>query len=67
MTAASRTPEPDFGPPRCPICNAPREAHAPHAPFCSARCKKIDLGRWLDEQYVISRPVEQRDLEEGAD
>ncbi len=24
-----------------------------HFPFCSKRCKLIDLGRWLDERYVI--------------
>jgi endogenous inhibitor of DNA gyrase (YacG/DUF329 family) len=23
----------------------------PHFPFCSARCKTIDLGRWLKESY----------------
>lgn len=29
----------------------------PHRPFCSSRCKTIDLGRWLDESYRISTPV----------
>ncbi len=30
-------------------------------PFCTARCKLIDLGRWFDEQYTIDSdlPVEQ--------
>lgn len=25
----------------------------PHRPFCSERCKLIDLGQWADESYVI--------------
>jgi endogenous inhibitor of DNA gyrase (YacG/DUF329 family) len=33
-------------------------------PFCSARCKTADLARWATGQYVISRPVEERDLDE---
>ena len=39
----------------CPICHAPPEPNLerPHAPFCSARCKRIDLGRWLGEGYCI--------------
>lgn len=26
-------------------------------PFCSKRCKLIDLGRWLNEEYKISIPL----------
>ncbi len=26
-------------------------------PFCSARCKAIDLGKWLNEEYAISTPL----------
>ena len=45
----------------CPICKKPvdeSEAHKPSAlfPFCSERCKLIDLGRWLSGRYQI--PVE---------
>lgn len=39
----------------CPICSkpaAPRERN-PSAPFCCARCKQIDLGRWLSEEYRV--------------
>jgi endogenous inhibitor of DNA gyrase (YacG/DUF329 family) len=45
---------------RCPICKSP--VPDPDAtksgtyPFCSERCKLIDLGRWLDGKYQI--PVE---------
>jgi uncharacterized protein len=41
---------------RCPICkSAVREGRPqnPSAPFCSARCRTIDLGRWLDGAYRI--------------
>ena len=31
-------------------------------PFCSRRCKIIDLGNWLDEVYRISVPVEDEEL-----
>ena len=44
--------------PRCPICAkeaAPRAQNAAF-PFCSPRCRQIDLGRWLNEEYRV--PVE---------
>ncbi len=40
--------------PGCPICDAPMVAR--YRPFCSARCANVDLGRWLNEAYVV--PVE---------
>jgi len=49
---------------RCPICDQPRQTDA-FAPFCSQRCRQIDLGRWLDGRYVVSRPIEHSDLDEG--
>ena len=51
----------------CPICKQSTPRDGKHAPFCSARCKTIDLGRWADESYKITRPIENRDLEEGVD
>lgn len=40
----------------CPSCGArvrpPREDDGSF-PFCSARCRTIDLGKWLDERYRI--------------
>jgi len=36
---------------RCPICDA--AVVAEHKPFCSKRCKTIDLGSWLDGAYTI--------------
>ena len=51
----------------CPVCRALTTHDMEHYPFCSKRCKTIDLGRWVDEKYKITRPIEQRDLEEGVD
>ncbi len=28
-------------------------------PFCSKRCKSIDLGKWLNEEYRISTPLQE--------
>lgn len=45
---------------RCPECGRP-SAHASF-PFCSPRCKAIDLNRWLSGSYVIpGEPVEGQD------
>lgn len=35
----------------CPICGKP--ATPEHRPFCSDRCRQVDLGRWLSGSYVI--------------
>jgi endogenous inhibitor of DNA gyrase (YacG/DUF329 family) len=44
---------------RCPQCGKPVEAR--FAPFCSARCQQIDLGRWLKGDFVIpGKPDEER-------
>ena len=43
--------------PKCPICRKPVESPGAPAPFCSPRCKMVDLGRWLGEDYVISEPL----------
>jgi endogenous inhibitor of DNA gyrase (YacG/DUF329 family) len=44
--------------PQCPVCDAPVDLQTtPTVPFCSDRCRLIDLGRWLDESYgVPQRP-----------
>jgi len=38
---------------------------SPHFPFCSARCRRADLAKWFNGDFVISRPVEESDLDEG--
>lgn len=37
----------------CPTCEKPSPADGPYRPFCSQRCKLVDLGRWLDGDYVV--------------
>jgi hypothetical protein len=46
---------------RCPTCKKvlPEGLETRTFPFCSQRCKMVDLGRWLDEDYTISEPLEQ--------
>jgi len=47
---------------RCPICDKRFEsADSQSPPFCSDRCRRVDLGRWLGEGYGL--PV-QRDEDE---
>ncbi len=42
----------------CPICGKLADFFVdPLGPFCSARCKMIDLGGWLGEDYKISEPL----------
>jgi uncharacterized protein len=39
----------------CPICRnaAPPRTQNKAAPFCSPRCKLVDLGNWIDERYTV--------------
>jgi uncharacterized protein len=48
----------------CPICRKPvedsqRDRPGSYYPFCSDRCRLIDLGRWLSGDYQI--PVREED------
>lgn len=45
----------------CPICGKPVDRA--HRPFCSARCKTIDLGRWLDGDYRLPSEDEPDEAE----
>jgi uncharacterized protein len=42
---------------KCPICKKPVKGSDPEFPFCSERCRTIDLGKWASGQYVISSPL----------
>ncbi len=43
---------------KCPICRRESDFFAePLGPFCSVRCKMVDLGQWLGEEYRISEPL----------
>ncbi len=57
--------------PRCPVCSANVDLNAVVTPpFCSERCRVIDLGRWLDEAYAVpdtKQPGEDDNEEAGED
>jgi endogenous inhibitor of DNA gyrase (YacG/DUF329 family) len=42
---------------RCPTCRSLVAASGPDFPFCSDRCRQIDLGKWASGAYRISSPV----------
>jgi endogenous inhibitor of DNA gyrase (YacG/DUF329 family) len=50
----------------CPVCGKPAE-HL-FRPFCSKRCKDVDLGRWFAERYVIpANPADDADADADID
>jgi endogenous inhibitor of DNA gyrase (YacG/DUF329 family) len=51
---------------KCPICKKEVRFGDPFMPFCSERCKLIDLGNWAAEKYVISTPIVP-DVEEESE
>jgi endogenous inhibitor of DNA gyrase (YacG/DUF329 family) len=47
----------------CPTCLAAAAWHGnPHRPFCSLRCRLIDLGAWLDERYRVPEEADADEL-----
>ena len=50
---------------RCPTCRRIVPATGPDFPFCSDRCRIIDLGKWVSGGYVISTPF--NDPEAGGE
>lgn len=56
-----------LGPRPCPSCQAAVRPFEQDWPFCSARCRAADLGRWFGGKYQISRPIDQTDLDAGID
>ena len=57
---------------RCPICNKivqgsiQEHAEATFFPFCSKRCKLIDLGEWLDCEYKLVSRLSAQDSDEPS-
>jgi endogenous inhibitor of DNA gyrase (YacG/DUF329 family) len=51
----------------CPSCKQPTNysPENPFRPFCSQRCKLIDLGLWASEQYAIPAVASEDDNESG--
>jgi hypothetical protein len=52
---------------RCPICKKVVKGNDAEFPFCSDRCRTIDLGKWASDAYRISSPVTDTSdaIEEG--
>ncbi|MFZ0636402.1 MAG: DNA gyrase inhibitor YacG [Candidatus Acidiferrales bacterium] len=51
----------------CPICRKPTDSESDaEFPFCSERCRTVDLGNWASEKYVISEPVIDEDTPEDS-
>jgi hypothetical protein len=53
----------------CPRCGkaTPWTSANAYRPFCSERCKLIDLGAWATESYRIPTPDPEPDQSEGKD
>jgi uncharacterized protein len=53
---------------KCPTCGREVEwASAPFRPFCSERCRLIDLGAWLSEKHSIPGEASPMQDEEASD
>ena len=52
---------------RCPTCRTLVLADDPNLPFCSERCRSIDLGKWASGAYRISSPILDPEVLEGLD
>jgi hypothetical protein len=51
----------------CPICKKPVDPSSEGVPFCSDRCRLIDLGKWASGDYRVSSPVLDPDLLEEVE
>jgi endogenous inhibitor of DNA gyrase (YacG/DUF329 family) len=53
---------------KCPICKKEVEPGGAHAPFCSERCRTIDLANWATGKYRIpTRASAEAQTEEQTD
>jgi endogenous inhibitor of DNA gyrase (YacG/DUF329 family) len=52
----------------CPACHkpTPKRSENPSAPFCSPRCRQVDLGRWLGEEYRVPDRSQDGEPEPGG-
>ena len=47
---------------RCPTCRTLVLEKNADYPFCSDRCRRIDLGKWAAGDYKVSTPIQDPDL-----
>ena len=52
---------------RCPTCRTLVTKDDEYFPFCSDRCRLIDLGKWASGEYRISSPILDPEVLEGLD
>jgi hypothetical protein len=52
---------------KCPICKKDVALGVEDFPFCSERCRLIDLGKWASEEYKISEPAAPQSKGGGDD
>jgi endogenous inhibitor of DNA gyrase (YacG/DUF329 family) len=53
---------------KCPICKKEVPPGSPEEPFCSERCRLIDLGNWASGKYAIpGKRVAEEKRETGED
>jgi endogenous inhibitor of DNA gyrase (YacG/DUF329 family) len=52
---------------KCPICKKDVEPGGPYAPFCSDRCRLVDLGNWASGTYRIPAPAEPAPEDEDSE
>jgi endogenous inhibitor of DNA gyrase (YacG/DUF329 family) len=50
---------------RCPTCRTLVLAGSENFPFCSERCRLIDLGKWASGGYVVSTPITDPEMLES--
>lgn len=50
---------------RCPTCNSLVTEKDENFPFCSDRCRSVDLGKWASGVYRISSPILDPEVLEG--
>lgn len=51
----------------CPTCKKPVAVNSPDVPFCSDRCRLLDLGKWASGDYRITSPILDPDLLEDLE
>jgi endogenous inhibitor of DNA gyrase (YacG/DUF329 family) len=49
----------------CPHCGKEHQwdTNNRFRPFCSERCKMVDLGKWANEEYRIAQPADENEQE----
>lgn len=53
---------------KCPTCKKKTEwPNNPYRPFCSERCKLIDLGAWASEKYMIKAGPEDESMQQPSE